>query len=144
MPADQMFITQPPKPIARGRQLRDLTKDAIALFKKKNIDPLAKLVEMVEELEKFEKTAPFADVPEHLQCKRLRMDVLKELVSYATPKLRSVEHTGEINTGITVTLGVAPKQLKTVDIVPERIMIKALGQEEEELAKLEEEEFGEK
>lgn len=132
----------PPTTPSRGKQLRDLTQDALALFRREGFNPLVEMIatyrkakETEGELDEDHKDALRACVKElldekpdpkvvqilknklesstdhKLMCQRLKLDILKELAQYSTPKLRSVEHTGEINTGITITLGVQPKEV---------------------------------
>lgn len=109
-------ISQPLGQPARGKQLRDLTMDALALFKKKKFNPLEELVECFKEIKALDESL-IDDEPEvRISAKRLKFDVIKEIVQYGTPKLRSVEHTGQVNTGITVILGVQPKDEKTLNL----------------------------
>jgi hypothetical protein len=107
----------PPLSPARTKQLRDLTMDALALFKRKKFNPLEELVNCYQEIDELDASLNNSKETEvRIQCKRLKFDVIKEIVQYGTPKLRSVEHTGEINTGLTVILGVAPKNVTTLEM----------------------------
>lgn len=116
LPVPPTFAAQPQPPQARGKQLRDLTIDALALFKKKKFNPLEELIKCYEEIAELDQDLA-GDEPEiRITAKRLKFDVIKEITQYAAPKLRSVEHTGEINTGITVVFSVPPKKVETLEI----------------------------
>lgn len=109
----------PVGPAARGKQLRDLTLDALALFKKKKFNPLEELINCYEEVKDLAEDIHRDDQSEietELQAKRLKFDIIKEIAQYAIPKLRSVEHTGQVDSGITIVLGVQPKEVKTLNI----------------------------
>lgn len=116
---------------ARGKQLRDLTMEALAIFKRQKFNPLQELIDCYNEVKELDEQLTGKKVlkdhegkpvdvevcvEQEIQCKRLRFDIIKEIVQYGTPKLRSVEHTGQVDTGITVILGVAPKEVRTIEV----------------------------
>lgn len=139
-------VSMPPPIPARGKQLRDLTQDALAIFKRKKFNPVEEFVNVYMEIKELGQELEGkredyikqlmhsigqgndtetiknivsileADTEIQLQAKRLKFDVIKELIQYAAPKLRSTEHTGEINTGIQIFLGVKPKDEKTLEL----------------------------
>lgn len=108
-------ILAPPTTPSRGRQLRDLTIDALELFKAEGVQPLKELIGVWKRVQIFTNSAD--DPAMELASLRLESDILKEMTSYCVPKLKSVEHTGEINTGITVVIGgIQPKDHKTLNL----------------------------
>lgn len=128
---DTSTALAPPAIPARGKQLRDLTMDALGLFKKKRFNPLEELIECYEDIKALDKVLSGKKflkdangdpidmevaVEIEVQCKRLKFDVIKEIVQYGTPKLRSVEHTGQVDNTIQIILGVAPKNVQTIEV----------------------------
>ena len=89
---------------SRSDELRELTRKLAVIFKEKNYEPAHKLVEMANWLLKEIDT-------EEDKFLRLRYiqelnTINKELLGYVYPKLKSIDIQGQIDSNITVVVGI--------------------------------------
>jgi hypothetical protein len=110
------------EPVPKSKKIQDLMLNALEVLERKQFNPLEEFVDIFKELKGLEDGAKEESISSLLSVKRLQVDILKEVTGYAFPKLKSVEHTGQIDTGITVIVGVPPRP-EPIDITPKKEML---------------------
>lgn len=90
-------------PLTRTEQLKEMTEDVKSHFKKNNLNPIYRMTSQCLNLEKEIDEAE--DFDQKMQLRKLLFDHYKELAGYVAPKLKAVDVTGTVDSGVTVVLG---------------------------------------
>jgi hypothetical protein len=103
MPKDYIPSAISLMPPSRSEQLKEQTEDVKKHFKKIDLHPIYRMTHTCLDLEK--EIRETEDFDQRMQLRKLLVDLYKDLAGYVAPKLKAVDVTGGVDTGVTVVLG---------------------------------------